>query len=80
MRYVLEGSVRKASDRIRVTAQLVEAHPATTCGPNVHDDVADIFALQDRIVTHVVGAIAPRLKRAEIDRIKNAATDDLDSL
>ncbi len=80
VRYVLEGSVRKSGGRVRVTAQLIEAASGHHLWADRFDgDVADIFDLQDRIVTRVVGAIAPRLERAEIDRIKNAATDDLDA-
>ena len=78
VRYVLEGSVRKAGGHVRVTGQLIEAASGHHLWADRFDsDVSDIFDLQDRIVTRVVGAIAPRLERAEIDRVKRAATEDL---
>jgi TolB-like protein len=80
VRYVLEGSVRKSGGHVRVTGQLIEAASGHHLwGDRFDSDVTDIFDLQDRIVTRVVGAIAPRLERAEIDRVKRAATDDLDA-
>jgi len=80
VRYVLEGSVRRAGGRLRVTGQLIESASGHHLWADRFDgDVTDIFDLQDRIVTRVVGAIAPRLERAEIDRVKRAATDDLDA-
>lgn len=80
VRYLLEGSVRKSGGRVRVTAQLIEAASGHHLWADRFDsDVTDIFDLQDRIVTRVVGAIAPRLERAEIDRVKRAATEDLDA-
>ena len=48
-------------------------------GRPIDGDVADIFEMQDQIVTRVVGAIAPRLEKAEIDRVNHVATDDLDA-
>jgi TolB-like protein len=78
VRYVLDGSVRKASGRVRVTAQLIEAASGHQLWADRFDgEVADIFDMQDRIVTRVVGAIAPRVEKAEIDRVKYGATDDL---
>jgi adenylate cyclase len=69
VRYVLEGSVRRAGDRLRVTGQLVD----TETGMHVWADrfdgqMADVFALQDRITAAVVGAIAPEIRNAEIGR------------
>lgn len=78
VRYMLEGSVRKSAGRVRVTAQLIEAASGRHLWADRFDgDTADIFDMQDRIVTRVVGAIAPRVERAEIARVKNAATGDL---
>jgi TolB-like protein len=78
VRYVLEGSIRKAGARVRVTGQLIEAASGHHLWADRFDgDVADVFAMQDQIVTRVVGAIAPRLEKAEIDRVKHIATDDL---
>jgi TolB-like protein len=78
VRYVLEGSVRKIGARVRVSGQLIEAASGRQLWAERFDgDVADIFELQDQIVVRVVGAIAPQLERAEIDRVKQAATADL---
>jgi TolB-like protein len=78
VRYVLEGSVRKLGGRVRVSGQLIEAASGHHLWADRFDgDVADIFELQDQIVTRVVGAIAPQLERAEIDRAKRGATGDL---
>ena len=75
VRYVLEGSVRKAANRVRITGQLVDA----TTGMHLWADrfegtLDDIFELQDQVATSVVGAIAPTLERAEIERA-NAQAD-----
>ena len=78
VRYLLEGSVRKSANRVRVTAQLIEASFGHHLWADKFDGgMADIFELQDRIVTRVVGAIAPQIERAEIDRAKRSATGDL---
>jgi TolB-like protein len=78
VRYVLEGSVRKANSKVRVTGQLIEAASGHHLWADRFDgDVADIFELQDHIVMRVVGAIAPQLEKAEIDRVKQTATGDL---
>lgn len=78
VRYVLEGSVRKLAGRVRVNGQLIEAATGHHLWADRFDgNVADIFELQDQIVTRVVGAIAPQLEKAEIDRAKQGATGDL---
>jgi TolB-like protein len=78
VRYLLEGSVRKVGARVRVTGQLIEVESGHHLWADRFDgDVTDIFDMQDRIVTRVVGAIAARLERAEIDRVNHAQTDDL---
>jgi TolB-like protein len=78
VRYLLEGSVRKAAGRVRVTGQLIEAASGRHLWADRFDgDMADIFELQDQIVTRVVGAIAPQLEKAEIDRARQTATGDL---
>ncbi|MGA7487319.1 MAG: winged helix-turn-helix domain-containing protein [Xanthobacteraceae bacterium] len=78
VRYVLEGSVRRSGGRVRVTGQLIEAGAGHHLWADRFDgDVADIFELQDQIVTRVVGAIAPRLEKAEMDRVRQGPTDDL---
>jgi adenylate cyclase len=66
VRYVLEGSLRKAGNRIRVTAQLVEAESGKHVGAERYDrDLTDIFALQDEITEAVTIAIAPAIADAE---------------
>ena len=78
VRYVLEGSVRKSGRRVRVAGQLIEAESGHHLWADRFDgDVADVFDVQDQIVTRVVGAIAPQLERAEIDRAKRRTTGDL---
>lgn len=78
VRYALEGSVRKSSGRVRVTGQLIDVSTGHHLWADRFDgDMADIFQLQDHIVTRVVGAIAPQLEKAEIDRAKRKATGNL---
>src|SRR5438552_19148162 len=69
VRYVLEGSLRKSGNRIRVTAQLVEAETANHVWAERYDrDLADIFAVQDEITEAVTTAIAPAVAHAERQR------------
>jgi len=80
VRYVVEGGVRKAANRVRITAQLVDA----TTGVHIWADrfdgaLEDIFELQDRTAESVVGAITPTLERAEIERAKRKPTENLDA-
>ncbi len=80
VRYVLEGSVRKAGNKVRITAQLIDA----TTGAHLWADrfdggLEDIFDLQDQVTGKVVGAIAPRLEQAEIERAKRKPTGSLDA-
>ncbi len=78
VRYLLEGSVRKAGGRVRVTGQLIEAASGRHLWADRFDgDLSDIFELQDRIVTSVVGAIEPQLEEAEIRRAIQMTTGDL---
>jgi adenylate cyclase len=80
VRYILEGSVRKSGNRIRITAQLVDALSGAHHWAEHYDrDLTDIFTLQDEIVQHVVGAIEPRLLAAEGLRSQNRAPEDLDA-
>jgi TolB-like protein len=80
VRYVLEGSVRKAGDRVRINAQLVEAQTGVHLWAERYDRrLEDIFALQDEITLSVVGAIEPRLRDAEIERVKRKRPDNLDA-
>ena len=71
VRYVLEGSVRKAADRVRITGQLIDAVTGAHVWAERYDRrLEDIFALQDEITLNVVGAIEPSLRQAEIERVK----------
>ena len=80
VRYVLEGSVRKAGDRLRITGQLIEAATNSHIWADTFDGaVEDIFALQDRITSKVAGLIAPQIEQAEIERAKRKPSADLNS-
>ena len=69
VRYVLEGSVRKAPNRVRITAQLIDADTGVHLWAERFDGaIEDIFDLQDQVTTSVVGAITPTVERAEIER------------
>jgi tetratricopeptide (TPR) repeat protein len=80
VRYVLEGSVRKSANRVRITGQLVD----TATGAHLWADrfdggPGDIFDLQDHVTERVVGAIAPAVEKAEIERAKRKPTESLDA-
>jgi TolB-like protein len=80
VRYVLEGSVRKAGNRVRITAQLIDASSGAHLWANRFDaGLEDIFDLQDRVTASVVGAVAPKLEQAEIERAKRKPTESLDA-
>jgi adenylate cyclase len=80
VRYVLEGSVRRSGDRVRVTGQLIDAVTGAHLWADRFDGaLEDIFDLQDRVTTSVVGAIAPKLEQAEIDRAKRKPPENLDA-
>jgi TolB-like protein/class 3 adenylate cyclase len=69
VRYVLEGSVRKAGSRLRIAAQLIDAASGTNIWADRFDgELEDVFEFQDKVTEKVVGAIAPRVERAEIKR------------
>ena len=80
VRYVLEGSVRKAANRVRITGQLIDA----TTGAHLWADrfdggLGDVFDLQDQVTERVVGALAPAVETAEIERAKYKPTESLDA-
>jgi adenylate cyclase len=80
VRYVLEGSVRKAGNRLRITGQLIEAATNSHIWADKFDGATkDVFDLQDQITTKVVGLIAPQIEVAEIERAKRKPPTDLDS-
>jgi TolB-like protein len=78
VRYVLEGSVRKAGKRIRVTGQLIDASTDAHIWADKFDsNLEDLFDLQDRVTSSVIGAISPELERAEIARARRKPTESL---
>ncbi len=80
VRYVLEGSMRKASNRVRVTGQVIETETGRHVWAERYDRTLEhIFALQDDLTTSVVAAIEPSLRQAEIERVKRKRPDNLDA-
>jgi adenylate cyclase len=80
VRYVLEGSVRKAGNRVRITGQLIDAVSGTHLwADRFEGGLEDVFELQDRVTENVVGAIEPTVKKAEIERARRKPADDLDA-
>jgi TolB-like protein len=80
VRYVLEGSIRKAATRVRVAAQLVDAGSGAHLWADRFDGtLEDVFELQDQITVKVIGAIAPKMEQAEIERAKRKPTESLDA-
>lgn len=80
VRYVLEGSWRKAKDRVRITGQLIDATTgAHHWAGRVEGVLGDIFELQDQITESVIGAVAPELERAEMERARHKPTGSLDA-
>jgi TolB-like protein len=80
VRYVLEGSVRKSGSRVRITGQLIDSSTgAHLWADRSEGALEDIFELQDQVTSRVVGAIAPKLEEAEIERTKHKPTESLDA-
>jgi adenylate cyclase len=80
VRYLLEGSVRKAGNRIRVTAQLVEAATGNhVWAERYHRELADIFAVQDEITDALTNALAPAIADAELRRAMRKPPESLDA-
>lgn len=80
VRYVLEGSVRRSGDRIRITGQLIDAVSGVHLwADRFEGGFADIFYLQDQVTMKVVGAVSPKLEEAEIQRAKRKPTENLDA-
>ena len=80
VRYVLEGSVRKAATRLRITGQLVEGTDATHVWADKFEGaVEDIFDLQDRLTESIVGAIEPSVRWAEVERARRKRPERLDA-
>jgi TolB-like protein len=79
-RYVLEGSVRKSGNRLRITAQLIEAATGNHLWAEKYDgSFEDVFDLQDQITTEVAGAIEPSVRQAEVERAQRKRPDSLDA-
>jgi TolB-like protein len=71
VRYVLEGSVRKSANRVRITGQLIDSDTGAHLWADRFDgSLEDIFELQDQVTTSVVAAIAPKITQAEIERAR----------
>jgi adenylate cyclase len=80
VRYVLEGSVRKAGERVRITAQLIDANTGGHVWADRYDgELADVFELQDSITASVVGAVQPGIFSAEMDRAGRKRPSNLDA-
>ena len=80
VRYVLEGSVRRMANRVRVTRQLIEAEIGRHIWADRYDrTLDDVFALQDELTMSVVAAIEPSLRQAEIERVKHKRPENLDA-
>jgi adenylate cyclase len=80
VRYILEGSIRKAANRVRVTGQLIEAETDRHVWADRYDrTLDDVFAIQDELTMSVVAVIEPSLRQAEIERVKRKRPDSLDA-
>jgi TolB-like protein len=78
VRFVLEGSVRKAGNRVRITGKLIDADAGVHLWADQFDgELENIFGLQDQVTVRVIGAIAPQLERAEIERAERKPTESL---
>jgi len=80
VRYVLEGSVQRSGDQVRVTGQLVDTETAVQVWTERYDGTLEsIFALQDEMTMHVIGALEPTLRKAELERARRRRPDSLDA-
>jgi adenylate cyclase len=80
VRYVLEGSVRRAGDRIRVSAQLIEAETGAHIWSDKYEgETANVFDLQDLIARQVAGAVYPSIRAAEIERAQRKRPESLEA-
>jgi len=80
VRYVLEGSVRKGGNRVRITAQLIDAtNGAHLWADRFDGSLEDVFELQDKVAISVAGVIEPTLRQAEIERARRKRPDSLDA-
>ncbi len=80
VRYMLEGSVRRTGDHVRLTAQLIETETAAQVWADRYDGtLGDIFTLQDELTMSVIGAVEPTLRKAEVERARRKRPDNLDA-
>ena len=80
VRYVLEGSVRKAGGRLRITGQLIEAASNTHLWADKFEGpLDDVFDLQDRVTSSVVGVVAPKIEQVEIEKVRHKPTSSLEA-
>jgi TolB-like protein len=80
VRYVVEGSVRRAGNRLRIAAQLIEAETGVQLwGDRLDGIVDDVFRFQDSVAHSIIGAIAPRLFAAEVERARTLRTERMDA-
>jgi TolB-like protein len=80
VRYVLEGSVRRAANRVRVTCQLIDAANGNHLWAEQYDrELSDIFALQDEITTRVIGSVGPQILVAEAARVRRKPPQSIDA-
>ena len=78
VRYVLEGSIRKAANRVRITGQLVESETGNHLWADRFDGaLEDVFTLQDVVTEKVIAHLAPSVERAEIERARRKPTENL---
>ena len=80
VRYVVEGSVRKGGNRVRISAQLIDAATGNHVWAERYDrELADVFAVQDEITERIAATIEPELARAELERARRKAPESLDA-
>ena len=80
MRFVLEGSIRKAGNRVRITAQLIDAGSGGHLWAERFDrDLTDIFSTQDEVVEKIVGALAVSLTQGEARRLRRRGTGNVEA-
>jgi serine/threonine protein kinase len=80
VRYVLQGSVRRSGNQVRVTGQLIDATTAAHVWADRYDaTLGDIFALQDKMTMSVIGAVEPTLRKVEVERVMRKRPNSLDA-
>ncbi|PBB23415.1 MULTISPECIES: adenylate/guanylate cyclase domain-containing protein [unclassified Mesorhizobium] len=80
VRYVVEGSVRRSGERLRISAQLIDSSTGAHLWADRFDGaLAEVFDLQDQITSSIVGAIAPKMEQAEIERARRKPTESLEA-